>query len=195
MGNNSIFSHVEENLGTRLGTVCIVSRRDGIKSSICQNPKITSGINLKMCKNVDVFSVCYVHVHAHDVHYMCMYVSFTLNAVCQLNRMRRTPCGAAAASSRVSPWTTPVSPGVTVATDSSGYRILSLDGGGIRGLIQIEVLSELERLTGRRIREMFDCIIGTSTGGIIALTTVYCEYMQHVHVCMGSMYMYIYTCL
>lgn len=116
----------------------------------------------------------------------CTHVIY-LSAVCQLNRMRRTPCGAAAASSRVSPWATPMSPGVTVATDSSGYRILSLDGGGIRGLIQIEVLSQLERLTGRRIRELFDCIIGTSTGGVIALTTVYCEYIHATwHVCVAG---------
>ena len=55
----------------------------------------------------------------------------------------------------------------------AGSRILCLDGGGIRGLIQLEVLSQLERKTGRRITELFDWIIGTSTGGIIALGLVY----------------------
>ena len=54
-----------------------------------------------------------------------------------------------------------------------GSRILSLDGGGIRGLVQIEILSEIERLTGKRITELFDWIIGTSTGGILALGLVY----------------------
>ena len=54
-----------------------------------------------------------------------------------------------------------------------GSRILSLDGGGIRGLIQIEILGEIERLTGKRIVELFDWIIGTSTGGILALGLVY----------------------
>ena len=48
-----------------------------------------------------------------------------------------------------------------------------LDGGGIRGLIQIEILSMLERRTGRKITELFDWIIGTSTGGIVALGLVY----------------------
>ena len=59
----------------------------------------------------------------------------------------------------------------------AGSRILCLDGGGIRGLIQLEVLSQLERKTGKRITELFDWIIGTSTGGIIALGLVYGVYI------------------
>ncbi len=49
------------------------------------------------------------------------------------------------------------------------FRILSIDGGGIRGLIPALVLAELERQTGRAIAECFDLIAGTSTGGILAL--------------------------
>ena len=56
-------------------------------------------------------------------------------------------------------------------------RILSLDGGGVRALIQIEVLSEIERITGNKITEIFDWIIGTSTGGIIALLLVYSKWV------------------
>ena len=48
-------------------------------------------------------------------------------------------------------------------------KILSLDGGGIRGLIQLIVLMELERITKKPIFELFDLIVGTSIGGIIAL--------------------------
>ena len=57
----------------------------------------------------------------------------------------------------------------------AGSRILFLDGGGMRGLIEIEILSQLEEQTGRRITELFDWIVGTSTGGIIALGLVYGE--------------------
>jgi len=47
--------------------------------------------------------------------------------------------------------------------------VLSLDGGGIRGLIPALVLAEIERQTGKKIAELFDLIAGTSTGGILAL--------------------------
>ena len=56
-----------------------------------------------------------------------------------------------------------------------GSRILCLDGGGMKGLAQIEVLSQLEEATGRKITELFDWIVGTSTGAIIALAMVYGE--------------------
>ncbi len=47
--------------------------------------------------------------------------------------------------------------------------ILSIDGGGIRGLIPAMVLAEIEKRTQHRIAELFDLIAGTSTGGILAL--------------------------
>ena len=50
-----------------------------------------------------------------------------------------------------------------------------MDGGGIRGLVQIEILRQIEEATGKRIPELFDWIVGTSTGGIIALARVYGE--------------------
>jgi uncharacterized protein len=51
------------------------------------------------------------------------------------------------------------------------FRILSIDGGGICGILPAAVLSELERryLSGQSIARHFDMIAGTSTGGIIAL--------------------------
>lgn len=48
-------------------------------------------------------------------------------------------------------------------------KILSIDGGGIRGLIPAVVLSKLERLTGQPTAHLFDLVAGTSTGGILAL--------------------------
>ncbi len=48
-------------------------------------------------------------------------------------------------------------------------RILSIDGGGIRGLIPLTILERIEERTGRSASGQFDIIAGTSTGGIIAL--------------------------
>jgi uncharacterized protein len=48
-------------------------------------------------------------------------------------------------------------------------KMLSIDGGGIRGIIPATVLDYIERKVERPIAELFDVIAGTSTGGIIAL--------------------------
>ena len=55
----------------------------------------------------------------------------------------------------------------------AGGRILCLDGGGMRGLMQAEILAQIQAATGRKIIELFDWIVGTSIGGVIALTLVY----------------------
>ena len=47
-------------------------------------------------------------------------------------------------------------------------KVLSIDGGGIRGLIPALVLAEIELRTERRIADLVDMIAGTSTGGILA---------------------------
>ena len=51
------------------------------------------------------------------------------------------------------------------------FRILSIDGGGICGILPASVLAELESryLGGKSVATCFDMIAGTSTGGIIAL--------------------------
>jgi len=51
----------------------------------------------------------------------------------------------------------------------SAVRVLSIDGGGIRGIVPATVLAALEQRTGRPVNELFDLIAGTSTGGILAL--------------------------
>jgi patatin-like phospholipase/acyl hydrolase len=46
--------------------------------------------------------------------------------------------------------------------------VLSIDGGGVRGIIPLACLVRLERLHGAPCREQFDLIAGTSTGAVIA---------------------------
>ncbi len=48
------------------------------------------------------------------------------------------------------------------------FKVLSIDGGGIRGVIPAVLLEHIEKQTKQRVADLFDLIVGTSTGGIIA---------------------------
>jgi len=48
------------------------------------------------------------------------------------------------------------------------FRVLSLDGGGSKGVYTLGVLKEVEAQAGKPLCEVFDLIFGTSTGSIIA---------------------------
>lgn len=48
-------------------------------------------------------------------------------------------------------------------------RVLSVDGGGIRGILPATWLMTLEERAGKPVSELFDLVVGTSTGGILAL--------------------------
>jgi len=50
-----------------------------------------------------------------------------------------------------------------------GVRILSLDGGGMKGLATIKLLRGIERAAKRPLCELFDLVIGTSTGALLAV--------------------------
>ncbi len=52
---------------------------------------------------------------------------------------------------------------------SRPVTVLSIDGGGIRGIIPAMILKDIEEITGERISNLFDLIGGTSTGAMIAL--------------------------
>lgn len=51
---------------------------------------------------------------------------------------------------------------------SKPFLILSMDGGGLRGIVPVLILQKIEAITGKRIQEMFHLLAGTSTGGLIA---------------------------
>src|SRR5436190_13299530 len=54
-------------------------------------------------------------------------------------------------------------------TGEKTMKILSIDGGGIRGIIPAMILAEIEKRLGEQLHRVFDLIAGTSTGGIITL--------------------------
>jgi patatin-like phospholipase/acyl hydrolase len=48
-------------------------------------------------------------------------------------------------------------------------QVLAIDGGGIKGVFPAAFLAKIEEVTGKQIADHFDLIVGTSTGGIIAI--------------------------
>ena len=60
---------------------------------------------------------------------------------------------------------------LSVKPQEAGVRVLTLDGGGIRGIVELEILRLLDNEFKGLIplREFFDLIFGTSAGGMIAL--------------------------
>jgi patatin-like phospholipase/acyl hydrolase len=72
------------------------------------------------------------------------------------------------------------------------FRILSVDGGGICGILPASILAELETrfLNGAPIAQHFDMIAGTSTGGIIALGLSHgktAQYIRDIYVERGGL--------
>lgn len=68
------------------------------------------------------------------------------------------------------------------------YRILSLDGGGSKGVYSLGVLAEVEAVCARPLHEVFHLVYGTSTGAIIAamlalgapVKDIKTAYFQHI---------------
>jgi patatin-like phospholipase/acyl hydrolase len=58
---------------------------------------------------------------------------------------------------------------MTDTQTSKRFQILSLDGGGLKGLFSAALLAKWEEEQETRVVDHFDLIAGTSTGGIIAL--------------------------
>lgn len=56
-----------------------------------------------------------------------------------------------------------------ISSKKEDLNVLSLDGGGMRGIGTLVMLSILEMKTGKKAYELFDRIYGTSTGGLMAL--------------------------
>ncbi|MFT6443066.1 MAG: patatin-like phospholipase/acyl hydrolase, partial [Salibacteraceae bacterium] len=64
---------------------------------------------------------------------------------------------------------------VSSSEEKNKFKILSIDGGGVKGLYSATILKEFEQTLrsekgdDKRIVDYFDLICGTSTGGLIAL--------------------------
>ncbi|KXJ85558.1 hypothetical protein Micbo1qcDRAFT_127798 [Microdochium bolleyi] len=66
----------------------------------------------------------------------------------------------------------------------SGLRVLLLDGGGIRGIVELTMMKVLEGRIGIPLQRFFDLVVGTSTGGIISLA--FGHELMPVHRCINE---------
>ncbi|XP_055993550.1 85/88 kDa calcium-independent phospholipase A2 isoform X1 [Sorex fumeus] len=59
-------------------------------------------------------------------------------------------------------------------------HLLCLDGGGVKGLVIIQLLIAIERASGIATKDLFDWVAGTSTGGILALAILHSKSMAYM---------------
>ena len=63
---------------------------------------------------------------------------------------------------------------------STEFKILSIDGGGVRGICPAIYLERIQRAVDRPIYEYFDMIVGTSTGGVLGLSLALGVPIEHI---------------
>ncbi|XP_037016171.2 85/88 kDa calcium-independent phospholipase A2 isoform X1 [Artibeus jamaicensis] len=59
-------------------------------------------------------------------------------------------------------------------------HLLCLDGGGVKGLVIIQLLIAIEKASGIATKDLFDWVAGTSTGGILALAILHSKSMAYM---------------
>ncbi|KAF7557012.1 hypothetical protein G7Z17_g1022 [Cylindrodendrum hubeiense] len=97
----------------------------------------------------------------HGICRVCLHHFADLVDHTPILRLHRCPLGCAFTTG---PWSIRVKP------KTAGPRVLVLDGGGgVRGVVELAILNRIQKEVGIRIDELFDLVVGTSTGGIVAL--------------------------
>ena len=56
-----------------------------------------------------------------------------------------------------------------------GHHVLTLDSSSTMALVQLEILSQIEEATGKRIPEIFEWIVASGIGAILLLAMIYCK--------------------
>ncbi|XP_063099808.1 85/88 kDa calcium-independent phospholipase A2 isoform X2 [Cavia porcellus] len=59
-------------------------------------------------------------------------------------------------------------------------HLLCLDGGGVKGLVIIQLLIAIEKASGVATKDLFDWVAGTSTGSILALAILHSKSMAYM---------------
>ncbi|KAJ9054910.1 hypothetical protein DSO57_1009567 [Entomophthora muscae] len=57
----------------------------------------------------------------------------------------------------------------TIRKPGKYFRILAIDGGGVRGIIPALVIKYIEERTGKKVPDLFNLVAGTSTGALLGV--------------------------
>ncbi|XP_076022730.1 calcium-independent phospholipase A2-gamma-like [Genypterus blacodes] len=111
-------------------------------------------------------TACIEALNAHLLRYpSCKALMWQEKTAVTLLRLRRMNRDNPALQSAIRE--TLASVGYVDPVKGRGIRVLSIDGGGTRGVVPLQVLKLLEAETGKKIHQLFDYICGVSTGAVL----------------------------
>ncbi|KAG7221561.1 hypothetical protein INR49_017092 [Caranx melampygus] len=139
----------------------VVSRR--------QAEEITRGLisNLGLASSPGALIACVEALNEHLIRYpSCKALTWQEKIAVTLLRKRRTFRDDQVLQSAIRETLALI--GYVDPVKGCGIRVLSIDGGGTRGVVPLQVLKLLEDETGKKIHQLFDYICGVSTGAVLA---------------------------
>ncbi|XP_034733326.1 calcium-independent phospholipase A2-gamma-like [Etheostoma cragini] len=134
-----------------------------------QAEEMTQGLigTLSQASSPEALTACVDALNEHLIHYpSCKALMWQEKTAVTLLRKRRTCRDNQVLQSALRESFALI--GYVDPVKGRGIRVLSLDGGGTRGVVPLQVLKLLEAETGKKIHQMFDYICGVSTGAILA---------------------------
>ncbi|KAM9344308.1 calcium-independent phospholipase A2-gamma-like [Pholidichthys leucotaenia] len=130
---------------------------------------VTRGLisNLRLASSAEDLTVCVEALNEHLIHNpSCISLIWKEKTAVTLLKQRRTYCHHNELQAALRETLSLI--GYVDPVKGRGIRVLSIDGGGTRGVVPLKVLKLLEDETGKKIHQLFDYICGVSTGAILA---------------------------
>ncbi|XP_038578144.1 calcium-independent phospholipase A2-gamma-like isoform X3 [Micropterus salmoides] len=130
-----------------------------------QAEEVTRGLItcLAQASSPDALTACLEALNEHLIRYpSCKALMWQEKTAVKLLRKRRTYRDSRMLQSTLRETLALI--GYVDQVKGRGIRVLSIDGGGTRGVVPLQVLKLLEAETGKKIHQLFDYICGVSTG-------------------------------
>ncbi|XP_029973840.1 calcium-independent phospholipase A2-gamma-like [Salarias fasciatus] len=134
-----------------------------------QADEMTYGLmgNLRLASSPDALTACVEALNEHLIRYpSCKALIWQENTAVTLLKLRRSYKHHPGLQAVLRETLALI--GYVDPVKGRGIRVLSIDGGGTRGVVPLQVLKLLEAETGKKIHQLFDYICGVSTGAVLA---------------------------